>query len=403
MEISFCSYKDFLEEYKRYHMHECEKCGGLCELSNEDVDVVIDNRVMHFKGLLMLTCTKCKRSCLPFHTKQMIDGCYKIMIEQGHYEGEQRYKGYRQKFDYCKSVDLLYDHRDYFNIPGLCFDEEHSVEGFLTPVYFTNKVLLYFLQDPDYSVRLGAETYGYLSFKDEWGIPFGINRNNRVVFWLGDLDGIDEHTLNIMKPHNVDSDHQLIVSEFYAGQMCCIWSEPNKEIRLCGQRDTLYNTILSQYGFSLFHLEDEIQQQKRGYVKPVVFSERSIEPTINMLHKVLIEGVNIPEFQKLYLKITSSPNAKYKEWKSIKLYEALLENIISKDDDVREIIAPLYLLNDFRQYYDHLLPTSKKDEIKNNISASLCIKSFDDTSAIYQELLKRLALLFEYLILGYSK
>ncbi len=401
MQFTFKTYKDFLKEYEKYYTHQCAKCGSLRELSNEHVDVVIDDRKMHFKDLLVLTCTTCGIGCLPLHTKQMIDGCYKLMVDEGHYEGEQFYRSFRKKFQYCKDQDFIYDHRDYYNIPGLCFDEEHSVEGFLTPVYFTKKVLLYFLQDPEYTVKLGAETYGYFSFKNEWRIPFGINRNGKVVFWLGDLDYLDDQTLNIMKPHNIDSDHQLIVSEFYAGQMCCIWSEPNKEIKICEQKNTIFSALLSQYNISLFHLEDEIEQQKDAYVKPVVFTEKTIEPTINMLHKVLIEGVSITEFRKLYLKIVAHPNEKYLEWKSIKFYEALLGQIITKDDDVREIIAPLYLLNDFRQYYDHLLPIAKKNEIRENIRKFLNVLSFNDIEDLYVTLLNRLGRLFEYLILGY--
>ena len=324
------------------------------------------------------------------------------MVKEGQYEGIQSFKGYRKKFDYCTFQDFLYDHRDYYSIPGLCYDEEHSVEGFLTPVYFTKRVLLYFMQDPEYKVKLGAETYGYFRFKDEWEIPFGINRNGKVVFWLGDLNDLDSMTLSIMKPHNIDSDHQLIVSEFYAAQMCCIWSEPNRELKICSQKNELFKAISSIYNISLFHLENEIKQQKENYVKPVLITERSIEPTINMLHKVLIEGVNIQEFRKLHLQLGRPQDDKYKEWKSIKFYETLLERIIVNGEDVREIIAPLYLLNDFRQYYDHLLSADKKNSVRENILYSLDVESFDHMEEIYDKLLRRLLLLFEYLILGYA-
>jgi len=311
-------------------------------------------------------------------------------------------KGYHKRFDYCKEQDFLYDHNDYYNIPGLCHDDEHSVEGFLTPIYFTKKVLLYFMQDPDYKVNLGAETYGQFSLKNEWSIPFGMNRNEKVVFWLGDLSYLDNMTLSIMKPHNLESDHQLVASEFYAGQMCCIWSHPNREIRICDQKNKLFDALEKTFEVSLFHLNDEIRQQKEQYVKPVIITERTIEPTINMLHKVLIEGVNMPELKKLYLKIEKTPDKDYDRWGSIKFYEVLLNNIISGNDDVRRIIAPLYLLNDFRQYYDHLLSDEVKDSKRNNIIKSLGITSFDHMERIYDELLSRLAALFEYMILGYT-
>ena len=31
-----------------------------------------------------------------------------------------------------------------------CYDEEHSTEGFLTPVYFDRKALIYFISVPDF-------------------------------------------------------------------------------------------------------------------------------------------------------------------------------------------------------------------------------------------------------------
>ena len=164
----------------------------------------------------------------------------------------------------------------------------------------------------------------------------------------------------------------------------------------------MFDALGKTFGVSLFHLNDEIRQQKEQYVKPVIITEKTIEPTINVLHKVLIEGVNMPELKKLYLKIVKNPDEEYKRWGSIKFYEVLLKNIISGNDDVRRIISPLYLLNDFRQYYDHLLSEKAKESKRKNIIQSLGITSFDNMERIYDELLNRLAALFEYMILGYT-
>ena len=59
MEYKFESYDSFLNEYKKYHFHSCDKCGALRELSEESVDIIIEDRIMHFKELLVLKCTKC--------------------------------------------------------------------------------------------------------------------------------------------------------------------------------------------------------------------------------------------------------------------------------------------------------------------------------------------------------
>lgn len=402
MNITFKTYKDFLNEYQTYHTHACVKCGMPMEITLLPVLVEIVDIQMNFEELHVLECINCHFTCLPKYSKEIIAGCYQNVIKGGKKIGIFSRLGYRKKFNYCIEQNFLYDHNDFYNIPGLYYDDEHSVEGFLTPVYFTKKVLLYFMQDPDYKVNLYAETYGEFRLKNEWSIPFGINRNDKVVFWLGDLSYLDEMTLSIMKPHNVESDHQLVASEFYAGQMCCIWSNPNKEIRICEQKNKLFDALNKTYEVSLFHLKDEIKQQKENYVKPVIITERTIEPTINMLHKVLIEGINMPELRKLYLKIVKLPDKKYEEWGSIKFYEVLLKNIISGDDNVKNIISPLYLLNDFRQYYDHLLSERVKEKKRKNIIKCLGIESFDEMERLYDELLKELATLFEYMILGYT-
>jgi hypothetical protein len=401
--INFTTYDEFVEEYKNYHYHECLVCGDVRELTINDLDVSIENRRMHFKDFLILTCINCGSSCLPQHSKQMIDGWYKIMVKEGHFEGIQTYNGYKKKFRYCIDQDFKYDHRDYYNIPGLCFDEEHSEEGFLTPVYFTKKVLLYFMQDPDYKMDLFSESYGHISFKDEWSTPFGINRNGLVIFWLGDLSYIDSTSLSIMKPHNIESDHQIIDSEYYAAQLGCVWSEPNKEVRVCYKKKELFDQINIRFNIDLSHLNDEIKDHMRDFRKPVLITKTSIEPAVNMLHKVLIEGVNINSFRTLYLELYPKPQKGYKEWKSIKFYQALLERVISENDDIYEIIAPLYLLNDLRQYYDHLLSKEKREHIENNVIKSLGIESFNDIDMVYEGLINRLNILFQYLVVGYSE
>ena len=68
----------------------------------------------------------------------MIDGAYKSMIEQEQYVGEFVSKNYKKKFEYCQETDYKYDHKDYYNIPGLCYDEEHSILYF----FFTFEIKL---------------------------------------------------------------------------------------------------------------------------------------------------------------------------------------------------------------------------------------------------------------------
>lgn len=336
------------------------------------------------------------------YSKEMIHGAYKTAIKEKQSHGFFYPRRYKKIFEYCMDIGLDYDHRDYYNIPALCYDEEHSVEGFLTSVYFTRNGLYYFLYDPEYNLHLFSETYGNLRYKDKWSIPFGINRNGNVVFWLGDLSYMDERSLQILKPHNIESDHQLIDSEFYAAQLCCIWSDPNSELKVCFQRMSLYEHIKDKHGIELFHLEDEVKNQMDRFQKQLVINESTIESSINLLHKVLVEGVNITELRKLYELYVDKTTKGYMDWKSIKLYQGILEGSIS-DDALKEIISPMYLLNDFRQYFDHLLSNQKKESIKANILNSLQMESFEQINEIYDLILKRLAIFYEYLSIAVEK
>ena len=76
--------------------------------------------------------------------------------------------------------------------------------------------------------------------------------------------------------------------------------------------------------------------------------------------------------------------------------------VLSDKDDLREIMSPLYLLNDLRQYYDHLLSESKRESIKENVIKSLGFSSFEDIDEIYWKLLNGLSVLFEYLIICFN-
>src|SRR5665647_576401 len=122
------------EALNHYQSHECSRCGGFLEMNIDPLDVIVEDRIMHFLSIPVLKCVKCEKSHLSEFAKIMIHGCCKVMIQNDKFEGEFNSSGYRKRYNYCIEKDFIYDHRDYESIPGLCYDEEHSEEGFLTPV-----------------------------------------------------------------------------------------------------------------------------------------------------------------------------------------------------------------------------------------------------------------------------
>ena len=126
-----------------------------------------------------------------------------------------------QEFPYYSKLNFKYSPEDYFLIPGLSRPEN---DGYLIPVFFDKDVLLYYNNHPDYTVRFGSFSSGNIYFKGEplfsWG--FGINRNDKIFMWLGDLyedlggKEMESH-LKRFQASNVISDHD-VYSKFYLMQ-----------------------------------------------------------------------------------------------------------------------------------------------------------------------------------------
>lgn len=75
---------------------------------------------------------------------------------------------------------------------------------------------------------MGLLQKGTGGWQYEWSIVFGINENNRVVIFLGDLDQIDkgDRAIHFLKAYNIASDHTLVDTELYRAQLGCEFSEP---------------------------------------------------------------------------------------------------------------------------------------------------------------------------------
>lgn len=153
--------------------------------------------------------------------------------------------------------------------------------------------------------------------------------------------------------------------------------------------------------FDLSHLTDECQEHEKKVKRPVVFTETAVAEVINAYDKILIEGFNVSEMRKLYevLYDSSERNAKYTSWQSIKLIEAILAKLsLSVNNlDITSVMSPLYILHDYRILLDHLLSADKISDTKQHIVATLGVQSFNDQESIYNEEIKRLNTLFNYL------
>ena len=220
--------------------------------------------------------------------------------------------------------------------------------------------------------------------------------------WLGDISSMDERSRAILKSFNVESDHQLINSEFYQAQMNCIFSEPITESQILIAKRKFIENIKVKYEVDISHLEDECVEYEKNINRPVVFTEKSVSGIINSFDKVLVEGFSVSSLKSLYEKLYTYEERSegYEKWQSIKFIEALLDKWISDDQvNVSTLISPLYVLHDYRIYLDHLLSKDKKQQRVDNIIKTLNVRDFSEQELIYHEEIERLNRLFQLLVL----
>lgn len=146
--------------------------------------------------------------------------------------------------------------------------------------------------------------------------------------------------------------------------------------------------------------ECRIHEQHIG--RPVVFTEQTVSEVINAYDKILIEGFSIDKMRDLYEILYSEPerDRRYRNWKSIKMIQAILVKLSQNisNIDVALTMSPLYILHDYRIYFDHLLAESDREDTKQHILNTLGVQSFNDQETIYYEEIRRLDKLFDYLV-----
>ena len=333
----------------------------------------------------LLHCDNCAKYYFPEKTKGVILAVSDQAKEQGTLEVRlSPRQDFKRRFNYGQ-VEFLYDHRDYENIPGL---QRHWDDGFLTPVFFNLAVLNKYSQHPDYRLDLFSKTYGSIHKKDEFDISFGINRNRKVIMWLGDIDKLPLNEQHYLRSENVESDHDLY-SEFYESQIEVQFSNPSPENALFHIRSKVIQACQRERGGYLYSFEGEISKVIENLDRPVFWQEKHISTVIEALNRVMVESLD-PHFLKNELKDVLNKD-EIKGLRSLKLFEKWLEKIIHIPD-FSNVSLPLYVLYDFRVLSSHLTSDSKKQETLKSINKRLSLlEKNENYEVIYDALINRLS------------
>lgn len=352
-------------------------CFGLHQYHEGDIFVELD-------GVPLLKNRNTQELLLPVKTQALVDYFVKKAIEAGERGVTLRPKALGSKrYALSEKFNFKYSQIDYEFIPGLMRPWD---DGFLTPVFFNIAALNKYSQDPRYKLDLFSETYGTIHAKD-WTIAFGINRNKRVIMWLGDIDALPEDEQYFLRSENVDSDHDLH-SEFYEAQIGVVFSDRSKQNELLHLRKSLNDMFNEKYGEGLFVLEGEVATVINNLTRPVFWEVRHVAPAIESLNRVFVESINLGFLKKAVKDKDSKRDIKTTG--SLKTLQAWLEVVLAQSAHA-DLTMPLYVLYDFRIVCSHLLSAEKQAETMQSVNIRL---GFDpanqDLELIYDALINAL-------------
>ncbi|MBU5322419.1 MAG: hypothetical protein SO136_02675 [Sarcina ventriculi] len=371
-------------------------CNGRLHLQYMQDNINRGGNKYVINNLPKLVCSKCNKSDWAYQVREMcefiIDKCF--IEEKG--KGKTFNLDFNKiKFKFCvdkfisTKVGFLYDRDDYYFLPGLIREWE---KGFLTPIFFNIEVLLKYMHHPKYSVDLGADTYGNIYTDNKHMIVFGINENNKIIMWLGDINKLSIEEQYYLRSENVPSDHN-ISSEFYEGQIECKWAEPSITNRLFTKRLQFNEKVMENYKVKITQLDTETIELVKNIHKPIVNTESEFADIIIAMNKLFVEAISTKEI-KNYLKKNHS-DVDVKDKKGIKIYQEWL-NIYINNVDINKYICPLYVLYDLRVAMAHLQSIESKEKLLKDCCKRLELNENErNYSIIFNALVNKLIKMYE--------
>ena len=331
----------------------CNQCGLHTILSYTNFDDLIEDIRIIIEGLPVLLCKQCQQHYLPDKSRFAIIYTFEQAAKHKQKEVKAKRKKPNENFGFT-DVPFIYDSDDYYYIPGLSRGHD---PGYLTPVFFNIEVLLKFDNSPGYRISFASKTYGDVRKGDDYSIPFGINENRKVVMWLGDIATLPKNEQYYLRSENIVSDHS-IGSEFYDGQIECIFTDLSPEDELIKTRSEFQEFAYKKFGLRLTHLDNETLTLIEDLTPPVVETEKEIRHILDLLNKINIESLDVVVIGKL-LQERGIDAAKLG---GLKRLEKLFKHEYP-DLDITNILCPFFVLYDLRVGYSHLTSKEKQEEI----------------------------------------
>jgi hypothetical protein len=292
-----------------------------------------------------------------------------------------RVKRQKRQPDYkFTDVPFLIDADDYYYLPGL---QRQFDPGFLTPVFLNRTVLSKFHTLPGYAVRFASRSYGTIDMGVD-DIPFGVNRRGKVIMWLGDIAKLPEPEQFYLRSENVPSDHS-IGSEFYDGQISCIFTQPPLEAVAINERSRLATSFRAAFAAKLFHLDDELVDTIAGFTPPVVDTEKERKHVFDCLNRIFVESLDNSTLEKLIKARGLQPAGSG----SLKRLQVILETK-RPGAAVSKALSPFFVIYDLRVAYSHLTSAGKRQELLDTCADRLKLRRTASLDELFRALLGQL-------------
>jgi hypothetical protein len=364
----------------------CDDCGRPLDLTFTNFHEDVSGVDISIVGLPVLRCVGCNKDYLPDRSRFAIIDHQQRATENGVSSVTVTRHKLIKNFELTK-IPFLYDADDYYYIPGL---EQPFNVGSLTPVYFNREVLLKYDASPTYSVKFASPTYGTIN-SEVFSISFGINKNNKVIMWLGDIAKLPEPEQHYLRSENIESDHS-IGSQFYDGQIESIFTPPPVESNLFKLRSEFVDACFKKFGIKIAHLNNEVMDLAATLSAPVVDTEKERRHVADTLNKIYVESLDSGALGTIISRAGGDP----KNLGSLKRLQIVLEAVDS-NADVPKLLSSFFALYDLRVAYSHLTPHGKARATLKTVTDRLAIAEGSGLPVIYERLLEEIGSSFEKL------
>jgi len=260
-----------------------------------------------------------------------------------------------RRFGLCEDAGFRYSSLDWEAIPAVR-QSDLEVEGYYVPVFFEAKVLAKYMMHEEYAMNY-FDAGGRIRFSNGFDLEYGINRNGKVLCWLGDLDKIPEKERYYLRSENIPSDHD-VVSGLYLQSRLGLPAGKTREQELTKATRDLVAVSRVALGRDLHRHSEETIKLSQSLARPVIW-DRTLMLPINDLFKVCVESFDTGFLRADAISMGARFRPRTPPYAILRIWLELRFNM-----DAWKIISPLRVLSTWRNALDHKWSAKSSRQLK---------------------------------------